>query len=438
MSNDAKPVFAVDVVEWSEIRNEVKKVNPELGRIIDQISPDKKHKLLKARYKFGDKIVDEGKLNLPTLHGEIVPIDSPYVSTALKNYLDYSAIPLSLILEKSNEVFVTAGERVIPLNYFMPGDLFGLFEAIDLIQAVAKPRWTVTSGARSIFMLPRVTDDVGYKRIRRNYNINIETPKSLSEQADFFTKIVNHSKFSDSWCNEILFFPKNWLHKANDNKGWSNFDRYLLRESWIQQQLFRDTVEFGLMWASFTSAIINRNLKPRPYLVDTIKHLISIANGVTVAFKPATDDLGLPIQIIQEVMLNDYGLKNYIPSIIQPCKFNGKEPVYYSLAYPTVLGSMPHSKNAPSIIEDERDIKRLIETLINALKDQRGGIYDPIQNVNYEFFHGDKDRDNEIQSTMEMHVTDPRFTHMSYIDDGKKEFCSTAPFLRGCIKISSK
>ena len=50
----------VKVTHWAEVRAEVEKANPELTKLIDQLNPNKTYKLIKARYLFGDLIVENG------------------------------------------------------------------------------------------------------------------------------------------------------------------------------------------------------------------------------------------------------------------------------------------------------------------------------------------------------------------------------------------
>ena len=106
----------IQEVDWLTVREEVKRVNPELTRIIDSIDPDKKYKLIKVCYSFGDLIIDQGRLQLPSKNGKICSVNSEYVDPHIQKQLTYSPIPLSLLLNKVSEIFIMDGERVIPLT----------------------------------------------------------------------------------------------------------------------------------------------------------------------------------------------------------------------------------------------------------------------------------------------------------------------------------
>jgi hypothetical protein len=71
---------------------------------------------------------------------------------------------------------------------------------------------------------------------------------------------------------------------------------------------------------------------------------------------------------------------------MHPCKLKDENTkVYYSLTLPTVLESTPLMRNAPSLLEDERDIKRLMDTLIRTIK-RSNNLINPIKHVKYDFF----------------------------------------------------
>jgi hypothetical protein len=435
--NIERSTFDMEELSWGDVRDEVYAVNPELAKICDQINPGKKHTLLKIRYPYGSKIVDKGQFNVPSIENGLISLKDSRVPLSIKKNLNYSPIPFSLVLDNNTEVFVETNERVIPLNFFEPGEVFGIFESVSfLTDTPSNPIWSVTAGARSVFMIPRITDKIGHKRIRKEFGITNEVPTDLSGQWKIFKSIHDGLDHTKQWHNTILVFTDNWFQKHDEDISWLKFHKYLFKLCWSQLQLFRDATEFSLLWSSFGDEINNRNLKPRPYLVDTLKHLVSIANGSGVAFRPAIDETALPVSLIQNAYVDFYNLKEYMPTLMQPCKLQGDDTnAYYSLAFPTVLESSPYTRNAPSIIEDERDIKRLMDTLIRTIKHGKA-IIDPIKHVSYEFFHTDVDPYGEILESKEILAEDSRFSYTSSSRLKDRTFCATSPFFRGCIRIS--
>ena len=62
-------------IYWQNVRKEFAKANKKLAQIIDGIAPDKKLALIKIRYAFGDKIIEEGKFSLlDTLTNHIMQV----------------------------------------------------------------------------------------------------------------------------------------------------------------------------------------------------------------------------------------------------------------------------------------------------------------------------------------------------------------------------
>ena len=422
---------------WEDVREEVYKINPELAKICDDISPGKKYPLLRLSYSYGSTIVDQGEFCLPSSTGELISIKDARVSSFLQEKLSYSSIPLSLVLHNNTEVFVETNERINPLNFFKPGDLFGVFESMGCLTGItSEPIWSVTAGARSVFMIPRITDKIGHNRIRKEFGISKnDPPTNLQSHWKVFKEIYARMEKNNPWTNDILVFTHKWFDNNND-VSWLKFQKYIFKLCWQQMQLLRDSTEFSLLWASFADAMSSRNLKPRPYLIDTLKYLVSIANGAGVAFKPVLDESALPVSFIQDAYINFYNLKTYIPTLMQPCKLEQDiKNVYYSLSLPTVLESTPYVRNAPSLIEDERDIKRLLETLTHTIK-VKDFIINPIKHVRYDFFHTDVDQYGEILSSKNIAEEDPSFTSFDLDQFNDRIFCTTSSFFRGCIRIS--
>jgi len=436
IKKNKEEIYFIKETYWDEVRSDVARFNPELAKICDEISPGKEYPLLRVRYPYGATIVDKGIFHIP-YKGNLVPITHFDVPMHLKEKLRYSPIPFSLVLHNDIEVFVESGERIIPVNFHKSGNVFGAFESMDLLANIqSNPIWSVSAGARSVFMLPRITDKIGHNRLRKEFGISCDEPPPYLQGHWKVFKEINEC-FSDGkdWYSEVLVFTDQWFKNGNDAK-WLKFQLYVCKLCWFQSRLLRDAIEFGLLWSSFGNEMSGRNLKPRPYLVETLKQLLSIANGIAVSFKPAVNEMALPVTHIQDAYLNCYNLKTYIPTIMQPCKLQAEvTKAYYSLALPTVLESTPFVRNAPSIIEDERDIKRLLDTLIRAIKID-SSVVNPIQHVKYDFFHSDVDQYGDILSSKLLAQEDEAFLDIHTQSFKGRMFCSTAPFFKGCIRIA--
>lgn len=423
----------IQKVTWADVKNYVYRLNKKLAKICDQISPSSKHTLFRIKYPYGTKIVDTGTFNIPS-NGKIIPLTE--IDKEIRDKLNYCQIPLSLILHNSNEVFVESSDRVIPLNFFKEGDLFGIFEtAGSLAGTHLNSIWSVTAGARSVFMIPKISDKNGHGRIKKEFGIFTEAPTNFFYQWETFKEIANKSDVQ--WYNEILVFTKSWFDIEPKNNDWLKFHQYIFRTNWKQSKLLMDSIKFGLSWSSFSEIISKKCLKPRPYIVDTVKHLVSIANGSGVAFVPAVNESALPVSIIQDIYINIYKLKTHIPTIMQPHKLDEhNQHIYYSLAYPTTLETSPFTRNAPSIIDDEREIRLLIYILLNAVNNKNSSKLIS-SNINYQFFHVDQDKYGELITSNNIQNDDQRFNYCALNEPVSRSFCANSIFFRGCIRVST-
>ncbi len=418
----------IEILEWKDVRSRVSSINKELADIIDDLSPNKKYKLIKAKYSFGDLIVKNGKLYLPS-----EDIDK------IKSQLSYAPIPLSLILNKACEIFVNPGERAIPLNVFSSGNMFGTFELMNyLSNKSAIPIWDVSAGSRTIFMLPKLSDSIGFKRLRAKYNIpSTARLQNMTDHWEVFKYIAKSPEVNKSWQCEIIFFTEAWFKNKNDPQ-WNIWHQYLSKIAWLQSQYTIEKITFSVLWQKFIGAIISRSLKPSPYLVDTVKHIFSICSKSAPTISPVDhkNKTFAPIYDFQQAFIETYQLKHYLPTIMcaDPLNSSKKQSSgYYSLSYPTLLEGSPQKAKSSTIMLDLRDIKQLIDTLLSRIETKGT----PLDNVNFEYFHTEDDIYKEIKSSDDIANEDERFLKQSSLFPDK-HFCKSSLFWRGTIRINFK
>ena len=425
---------------WEDVRDQVRSVNPQLAGIIDNINPGKDYPLVKASYRFGDLIVEDGHANLPTQDGTLLPATDVYFQKQLKDQLTYSPIPVFLTLKNANELFVNTSSRAIPLNLFYPGSLLGLFEYLDyMFDRQSTARWNVSAGARSIFTLPKMNEIAGFKRLKIAYGLDSGLqPRYLTDHWRVFCNIVRHQNFDQNWDNEILFFTKSWLTDHSKDPTWFAFRDYLFKHAWNQAQFAISKVGLNLSWEYFSTAISARNLKPIPYLIDHVKHILLTAAGRWPGFIPAdTSNQVAPTDGLQKAITETYMLKKYLPTMmhIASLERNVDIPTYYSLAYPTLLEGSPKSKtSASTIMIDLRDIKQLIDTIKTVFHDSNKIDCTNFSNVDFDYFHVEQDKYSEIKLSNSLHNIDMNLVNIKDMFPDK-EFCSTSQFWRGCIRI---
>ena len=76
--------MTLQVTYWEDVRDRVAELNPELAKIVDGISPDKRYPLVKMKYYFGQHILDQGHFKVP-IDKELKTLDQSGLSSALRH-----------------------------------------------------------------------------------------------------------------------------------------------------------------------------------------------------------------------------------------------------------------------------------------------------------------------------------------------------------------
>lgn len=400
----------IEILTWMEVRNTVKKINPQLAEIIDSINPKDKYKIMRVKYSYGDTVVDKGSLKVPNSSGRLCHIGDESIDKKVQEQLSYSKIPLSFSIDKANEIFLTGRDKTFPLNVVNPGTLFGLFETMDvLFGKKSSPVWSVSSGCRTVFTLPRISEKAGFKRLRLAYDLPDMQLKNPTEHFYLFRAIANHSSVKNVWQNTVLIFGKQWFEHKKDI-AWFRFFEYLYGEAWTHSKEALAKRSSSMVWQSFMVSINQRNLKPEPYFADTVKNLLLIAEGSAAGFIPADDsELSMPAHLIQKSLREIYLLNQYYPTIMQPSLLKARDnfPVYYSLTLPIMLeGTTEGRRSSATFILELRDIKKLIDTFLNS------GTHENALSSTFEYIHVVSDDAREkIMSSKLIPEKDTRFRY---------------------------
>jgi hypothetical protein len=206
--------------------------------------------------------------------------------------------------------------------------------------------------------------------------------------------------------------------------------------TWSQAQYAMSDFNFRNDWQRCLKIIDARRLKPTPYIMDTIKHLLTIMMGFAPFFTPAKDlELDVPLTELQGAFTEIYLLDDYVPTIMCPLNFNAKPSSsmgYYSLAFPTLMSGVHPVKLINSFMPDLKLIKLMMDYLNEGNPESS-----PLHQVLLQYFHASKDKFQDVQSSREIPLQDPAF-----LRDQKRfpdrVFCATSPFWRGCIRICAQ
>src|SRR3990167_137750 len=438
-----KPML--EELTWRDVREELQPLNPEFVQVVDELSPGDECVLFKAKYPYGSEILKQGKFYLPGQEGTLIALDDPNLDRRFQALLSYNlnSNPVSFLLKNSTELFSAQADRTLPLGGLTtPGNLFGLFRILTRGRISHQPKftWEMTAGARSIFMLPKVSERESFKRLKREFNLSIDKPKELNEHWTIFKEIANHPNFGYSWSTDILFFSKPWFEHLDD-RSWEHFNYFLYRYTWDRSDYWRNQFVWNLIFSIIQK---ESTVRPNSFIADTVKCLFSIAVGNAPGFAPALDNFAAPIEGLQKAYCNVYGLKNYLPVIMQPQSFkiNSEKvrPVYYSLQFPTAIEFGPKSSKHTSLLTDLYDLKQLFDKHLEVLKSnifniEETPLYRAIDQVAFDFIHTNMGAYEEILDSQLIAKEDDSFLN-TFIKEKEAVFPAAAAFLKGCVRIA--
>jgi len=195
------------------------------------------------------------------------------------------------------------------------------------------------------------------------------------------------------------------------------------------------------------SCIINqKNLKQNPYLLDTISHIYQLALGSATGFRIATQNEPGPVDMLSKIFVDVYGLR-YAPTFAYQDYLNvfsdaPDNPIYYSLAYPTLLEFYPRSKKTTSKLNDMENLMYILRKTQAEFMDDSLGIkttdmIQKIANTAFKGFHFEASSDGSILSTSHLPDSDANLKSVLAGFEGMP-FCEASPLLRGAIRVSAK
>lgn len=425
----------IQEVSWGEIKDEVARANPAFFDAMDAAAHHPNTKLYLADYEFGDLIVNTGISQLP-INGELIPINHPDLPEPFKTELNYSRMCAGIFLNKTAEIFVDLEPRVHPLHMFKVGDVYGLWELLDAADSPYYRRmWSIAAGARSLFLLPKVTDAASHNRMQRMLNIHEASSHNMFMQGTLFKTIVAAEQFRNPWRSQVLYLGRGWFEALPSDAN-QQFKSACLRQEWTKSMHSRNRLTFEVIWQVLSQTQAETRLKPNVYIFESVKHLATISMSALLGFRPltsATDSTIAPIDLIERAYLEFYKLKSYIPTILAPGYLNRQttDPVYYSFMLPTLLSLTP-DHNFRNTLEDERNVKHLLERFQKRLAAQVDVLQHFIEYTEFNFFHYEADPVYNIYASAALPDFDPRFAQSRYAN---REFCENGPFVRSCVMI---
>jgi hypothetical protein len=433
---------------WAAVRNRVKKVEPEFFKLVDEISPDNTFPVFLAYFPYGALKGDTISSFMPLEQGGHYRLSDKNAPKEVQKHLGYGigSSPFGMILEKNFEYFIDLKHRSVskPWKIGTPGTIFPIDRLFKKrCSRIYSPNGvlSVSSGARSVFMLPSISRDLNHSYLQRDFNISTDAPTTLYEHWETFREIANSPFVNSNWRSCLLYFSEKWLNKLMNDSKWEKLKTYLYEKAWGESEYYRSAFYYDVIFSEIKT---KRNLKLNPYLSDTARHLFAIMLGDAVGYMPQIDEASLPLYDIQKAYIESYALKNYWPTIMGPGTFSlekSKNPIYYSLQNATTLESSPKSSLAASTLSELRDLERIMRVYKQEISDENSLCIDTIlckaaNSVKLSYYHNKPDRHHVVNKTEELLKNNVDLSNMKPEFKLKNAtFAYDARFIRGCVEI---
>lgn len=428
---------------WNEIKNEIAKIDKKFADLVNEISPNSEYPLYLSYYNFGETIGDTHGTFLKNEQGTTYRLgDKNTPSDVLKN-LGYGIAnsPFMMILDKKFEWYIwdTKKQSSFPVYVEGPGFFIGTRQLLSDKKTktyISSSIMSCTAGTRSAFMLPNIGNQKNHMALQRKLGVTCAPPKEMQDHWGVFKDIYSAS--GENWHAKILFFSECWVESLKFNPKWVYLQRYLIEKmikSWEHDKNY-----FFYNFA-FSSAHTTKNIIKNPYLNETAKHILGIAIGANLGFRPSTDNQSLPLESIQNAYQEIYQLK-HTAIILEPSKFDinseQQDPVYYSLQRPVICSLEKQTKTEPRALVNLLSLNGLITKYIEAFSNNdyySGTALQQIEEKAYfsYYHHLPKSTDVQIKLSNNIQKEDSRF---SLTKNSNIDFPMDARFFRGCVKIS--
>ena len=437
--------LALQELTWEDIRKDVKTVNRTFFDIIEALSPSSHYKFYKAIFNYGDEILRDGQWMLKHRNGSWIPFKHPDVPKKIKSALGYNfgTNPVALVLENTLEFFLSFADRVIPFAIVSPGKIIGLTRALEPNISFCPETflWGLSAGARSIFMLPKIASGSSHNRLRKSIGIRADKPKDLRAHWPIFVEIVNSERCKCDWQSQLVYFSAPWFAHKND-PAWLAYNNYLIQTAWQSNAFWRNQYLWSLV---FSSNLLDKSVALSPFITNFVKHLFIIGAGVLPGLQPALDETLAPIRCIQQAYLEAYGMKQYLPTIMQPAYFSMGESsrsVYASLQYPTAIDYATSTDSRASTLLDLYNAGGLIQRYIQDMRKQQFNIdktpfLELIEQAQFKLFHHNVSGYQEVNEAATLIDKDEAFKQ-TLATTQNKMFAKNSQFLSGCIQISKR
>lgn len=441
-------LYNVFELGWEELYSIIYAIKPRLAKRMQENAKQLKGlPFFIVNYPFGEKIINNREVYLPLVGGGCISFNDPSLPDILRNHLSYTPgidNPVGMILNKESEFYLPRGHRIASYPVIRTGQIFGFAHIVDAVMndnAAADKKayisiWNLDAGARTAFILPKVSENQKHANLLEIYGINVEKPRTYIEQHDVFRAL--NASIDKPWTQSILYFPKQFLDMLKTAQYLAIYQEL----SNIHRSSYNIWHTTYSKWDSDINYIFEEAKVDgfSSYAVNIVKHIYLIVAGGVPGCAPTTDENMLPKKLIEDAYANDdgYGLTEYWPIIMQPKQFNAKstEAVYYSLNLPTLVSYNPDTFKGKTNIEllcEVGDVLcRCQQYILNKFEDRESVLYETAVRAQFSFYHDDPNPEKYggiIKNSALLPEEDKRFYKKGWTFPHRNQF------VRGCIKI---
>lgn len=431
-------VNTCEVISWQEALPRLKSVNSEFARLISGLELNANNTFIKITYGYGDKIYKGGILYVP-VQGKLWPITSSVVPRNIRDALSYHRIPLGITINKTLEGYLNSTKGlIIPHSIYNSGDLIGTISNLSKDKYNwCSPYWNLTAGNRSLYLLPKITSERGYSRLKKTYGLTMQKPRLLGEQHIVYKCMNRRNSDEPIWRAEIFFLTKDWFKSTM--RAYMDFILYLYKLAWKMTENLRLNQYF---YYEISNVLNDCYLKPNPYVIDILLYLHGISVGQHAGFFISQTDKSGPVKFLQNALTEVYKLK-HAPIFIEANIYKNPKEVsaYFSFALQTLVRYTPRSRNSSRIV-DLLELADLVNR-VKRYKDYTPNItHDIIEQwllkTNFQYFHVDTININNdiIQPSERLINYDSAFVEYRQ-QYPHLDLPTTSSFFRGLIKIST-
>ncbi|MFN8771054.1 MAG: hypothetical protein ACK5WP_09360 [Neisseriaceae bacterium] len=435
-------LLSVTEITFDNLIEAIASTNPSLSLALAKLDDDNEYTFYKASYRFGDKIINNGKCYLPLADGGTISFDNEALPDKLKDDLSFKKDnhedPLGFVVSRTSEFYLPGNDGVQPNKLINPGSIFGIARATDDVASETSTsvlELNLNAGARSLFMLSKISDKTRHVRLQKEYGILTPPPLSPQEHWNIFVEIANAT--NSEWRCEIIYFPRAWINKLKTD-DWALLSNKLLSLHRSSYNILHRSSE---IWKKAFDEIDHEKKLTyyNPQSLTIAKQLFVLAANAGAGFRPATNDDSAPIGLLTKVYNEVYNRNEEDKNsavIMEPSKLNVNDnnPIYYSINYSPFSQENLQASNKRSqisLLEDVRRITEYYSTAILETKSNVQSLYNTAQNARFSFYHTDPDNYPKIHNSKIVPESDPRF-----IDGLQGDFPSSSTFFRGCIRVT--